>query len=379
MGTHRTISPEETWQAVQPLLSAAGITRVADITWLDSLGIPTVQAVRPASLTVSVSQGKATSYRAAQVSAVMESLEYWHAENATADLRFASTKDLDSELTYDPGSLSRPPGSFYHRGARLDWMAATTLLTGRRTWVPWSVVAVDISVNDRWGPPMFTMHTQGLASGNSYYEAALHGLYEIMERHAVGTAVAGSTMWAVRPPDLDGADCAGLVDQVHRAGSQLRIARLDVWQGYYCFAAELISPTSSVQFAGSGLHHDPNVALSRAITEAAQSRLTAISGTREDIPATIYERLAEAPASAARPPARMPVARPTSWRVPDTDSLPALVAAAATAVARRTGIEPAAVVCDSPGACVPVVKVVAPGLSLSSVASPMRTPLQEVG
>ncbi|POY00839.1 hypothetical protein C3477_20310, partial [Mycobacterium kansasii] len=59
--------------------------------------------------------------------------------------------------------------------------------------------------------------------------------------------------------------------------------------------------------------------------------------------------------------------------------LPALVAAAATAVARRTGIEPAAVVCDSPGACVPVVKVVAPGLSLSSVASPMRTPLQEVG
>lgn len=379
MGTHRTISPEETWQAVQPLLSAAGITRVADITWLDSLGIPTVQAVRPASLTVSVSQGKATSYRAAQVSAVMESLEYWHAENATADLRFASTMDLDSELTYDPGSLSRPPGSFYHRGARLDWMAATTLLTGRRTWVPWSVVAVDISVNDRWGPPMFTMHTQGLASGNSYYEAALHGLYEIMERHAVGTAVAGSTMWAVRPPDLDGADCAGLVDQVHRAGSQLRIARLDVWQGYYCFAAELISPTSSVQFAGSGLHHDPNVALSRAITEAAQSRLTAISGTREDIPATIYERLAEAPASAARPPARIPVATPTSWRVPDTDSLPALVAAAATAVARRTGIEPAAVVCDSPGACVPVVKVVAPGLSLSSVASPMRTPLQEVG
>ncbi|VAZ89967.1 hypothetical protein LAUMK35_01074 [Mycobacterium pseudokansasii] len=66
-GTHRTISPEETWQAVQPSRSAAGITPVADITWLDSLGIPAVQAVRPASLTVSVSQGKATSYRAAHV------------------------------------------------------------------------------------------------------------------------------------------------------------------------------------------------------------------------------------------------------------------------------------------------------------------------
>lgn len=77
-GTHRLISPEETWLALQPLLGAAGITRVADLTWLDDLGIPTVQAVRPASLTLSVSQGKAVTYRAAQVSAVMESMENWH-------------------------------------------------------------------------------------------------------------------------------------------------------------------------------------------------------------------------------------------------------------------------------------------------------------
>lgn len=74
-GTHRITSPDETWLALQPFLAPAGITGVADVTWLDCLGIPTVQAVRPASLTLSVSQGKAASYRAAQVSAVMESLE----------------------------------------------------------------------------------------------------------------------------------------------------------------------------------------------------------------------------------------------------------------------------------------------------------------
>ncbi|UGT94489.1 YcaO-like family protein [Mycobacterium ostraviense] len=275
----------------------------------------------------------------------MESLEYWHAENATADLRFTSADDLDPALTYDSGS--------HHRGAGLDRMAATTLLAvvrcGGGYFGERPVGTTDVH----------HAHPR-LASGNSYCEAALHGLYEIMERHAVGTAVAGSTMWAVRPPDLDGADCADLVDQVHRAGSQLRIARLDVWQDHYCFAAELISPTSSVQFGGSGLQHDPKVALSRAITLAAQSRLTAISGTREDIPATIYERLTEAPAASdVRSATRIPVAAPASWWVPDTDSLPTLVAAAATAVARRTGIEAVAVVCDSPGACVPVVKVVA--------------------
>ncbi len=50
-------------------------------------GIPTAQAVRP------VSQGKAASYRAAQVSAVMESLEGWHAENVTPTTP-ATARDL---------------------------------------------------------------------------------------------------------------------------------------------------------------------------------------------------------------------------------------------------------------------------------------------
>ncbi|MFB8235490.1 YcaO-like family protein [Kitasatospora purpeofusca] len=37
-------------------------------------------------------------------------------------------------------------------------------------------------------------------------------------------------------------------------------------------------------FAGAGCHTDPHIALSRALTEAAQSRLTCIAGTRDDLP-----------------------------------------------------------------------------------------------
>ncbi|VBA36062.1 hypothetical protein LAUMK13_00975 [Mycobacterium innocens] len=172
-GTYRIISPEQTWQAVQPMLESAGITRVADLTWLDDLGIPTVQAVRPASLTLSVSQGKATTYRAAQVSAVMESLETWHAENVTPDLFSMTTRDIAAALTYDPAQLLLSARSIYHPGAKLDWMTATTLLTGRQTWVPWEAVLVNAAVHNRWDPPMFSMDTTGLASGNSYWEASL--------------------------------------------------------------------------------------------------------------------------------------------------------------------------------------------------------------
>lgn len=377
-GTHRIISPEQTWLAVQPLLEPAGITRVADLTWLDDLGIPTVQAVRPASLTLSVSQGKATTYRAAQVSAVMESLENWHVENITPDLWSTATTDLSSALTYDPADLSRPTGSFYHPGAKLDWMIATTLLTGRQTWVPWLAVVVNISVADHWGPPVFGMDTTGLASGNSYHEATLHALYEIMERHAMASADPETTLFAVPLDDVRRSDCGELVDMVYQAGSELQIARIDTWDGFYCFAAELTSPMTQIPFSGSGLHHDPNVALSRAITEAAQSRLTAISGAREDLPSAIYQRFARVHTygPARRSMQAMPAAGRTPWHTDYSDSLPDLTAAAATAVTARAGTEPIAVVCDFPHANVPVVKVIAPCLS-ASIISPMRTPLQE--
>lgn len=377
-GTHRIISPEQTWAAIQPLLSAAGITRVADLTWLDDLGIPTVQAVRPASLTLSVSQGKATTYRAAQVSAAMESLENWHVENITPDLTSTSTDELAETLTYDPAELNRPAGSFYHRGAKLDWMIATTLLTGRKTWVPWLATVVNIAVGDSWGPPIFGMDTTGLASGNSYHEAALHGLYEIMERHGMAAARPGSTLFGVPLDDVARSECAELIEMIHRAGSELQVARMDTWDGYYLFAAEISSPMMEVPFSGSGLHHNPNVALSRAITEAAQSRLTAISGAREDLPSAIYQRFARVHTYA---PARksmqdMPDAEPTPWHVTSSDSLHDLLASAATAVAAQAGAEPLAVVCDFADACVPVVKVIAPGLS-ATIQSPLRTPLEE--
>jgi YcaO-like protein with predicted kinase domain len=377
-GTHRIISPDQTWLVVQPLLQAAGITRVADLTWLDDLGIPTVQAVRPASLTLSVNQGKATTYRAAQVSAVMESLENWHCENVTPDLSSTATADLASALTYDPADLNRPSGSLYHPGARIDWTLATTLLTGRQTWVPWAAVAVNVAVADSWGPPMFGMDTTGLASGNSYHEAALHALYEVMERHSLATAEPGSTLFEVPVDAVATSECAQLVEMIHRAGSELQIARIDTWDGYYCFAAELTSPMMQVPFSGCGLHHDPNVALSRAITEAAQSRLTAISGAREDLSAAIYQRFARVHtyAAAHRSMRSLPAAGPTPWHIECTDSLADLLASAATAVATVSGAEPLAVVCDFASGCVPVVKVIAPGL-MSSIVSPMRTPLQD--
>ncbi len=46
-GTHRLISPLETIERVQPHLTKFGITRVANITGLDKIGLPVVSVYRP--------------------------------------------------------------------------------------------------------------------------------------------------------------------------------------------------------------------------------------------------------------------------------------------------------------------------------------------
>ena len=46
-GTDRVCSPEETWGRIRGLLGAFGITRVADLTGLDRVGLPVFAAYRP--------------------------------------------------------------------------------------------------------------------------------------------------------------------------------------------------------------------------------------------------------------------------------------------------------------------------------------------
>src|SRR5579863_1773090 len=80
-GTYRAVSPADTWSRISSGLHNFGITRVTDITDLDEIGIPTVVAYRPDGTTVAVSIGTGLDPMQARVSAAMESIEAWHAEN----------------------------------------------------------------------------------------------------------------------------------------------------------------------------------------------------------------------------------------------------------------------------------------------------------
>lgn len=77
----RSCNPIDTFKRVQPFFDGMGITRIANITGLDKIGIPVAICVRPNAKHLSVSQGKGVTWEIARISAAMESIESFHAEN----------------------------------------------------------------------------------------------------------------------------------------------------------------------------------------------------------------------------------------------------------------------------------------------------------
>lgn len=287
-GTHRVRSPEETWERMAPKLARYGITRIADVTGLDTIGIPVVMAVRPLARTLSVSQGKGQSMLLAKVSAAMESIELWHAENVSLAVTRRETPAAQLELRYQVTDLTEPPGSLVTDRTPLDWVSGTGLVTGRVIPVPRNCVTFPDLSDGNWTPSGFVWSSNGLASGNTTHEATLHALYEVIERDAVAGVPPDEFGLEIDADDIG--DVAGLemVYMVRRAGVDLAVYFVPSRVGVPCFAVRMWSADFPITSIGFGAHLARDVALSRAITEAAQSRLTMIAGSRDDIPSVYH-------------------------------------------------------------------------------------------
>jgi len=288
-GTHRVAAPEQTLARIAPLLPGMGITRAADVTGLDRLGIPTWCAIRPGARQVQVSNGKGLSHAAAKVSALMEAIEHWHAEYGANGFRAASAADLAREgiAHVRPAELPDYEERVHLTDRRvIDWVEGESLVDGARILLP-ACAAFLIE-------PMFVrFSTNGLASGNHRVEATLHALYEVIERDAVSRLKRGGLSLprgASRVVDLDtvpSGPVARLRDRLQAGGIALVLIRVESAIPISTFWAVLLDPESpfacSYVNMGHGTHLSPTVAAARAITEAAQSRLTFIQGSREDL------------------------------------------------------------------------------------------------
>src|SRR5712692_6925996 len=137
-GTHRSQTLEHTLKCVMRLAPIMGITRVANVTGLDSVGIPVVMVCRPNSRSVAVSQGKGIDLASARASGLMEAAELYHAETITLPLRLCTYEELRYEHNVvDVDELPRDSGSHFHPNLRLLWCQGHDLLNGESVFVPY--------------------------------------------------------------------------------------------------------------------------------------------------------------------------------------------------------------------------------------------------
>lgn len=299
-GTDRVITPSESLNRCKPFLKLFGITRIANVTGLDRVGIPVVMVVRPNSRSLTVSQGKGVDIEAATVSGIMESIEGYHAERIHIPLRRSSFEDLHfSENAVNIDQLPLIKSSKFSINKRLLWAQAIDLINEESVWVPHELVHTDFTIPFPEDSGCFMQSTNGLASGNHFSEAVSHAICELVERDAIA-------IWAHKGQDHQNStllDINSIDDPLCKdILKKFDIAEIEVsiWDStsdielpcYNCIISEKTDGSEKrYTTSGMGCHPSRRIALFRALSEAAQSRLTCISGSRDDLDREQYRQL----------------------------------------------------------------------------------------
>jgi len=254
---------------------------------------------RPNSRSIAVSQGKGTTLMAAKASGVMESIEGYHAEHITLPLKLASYEELRyTHALVDVDSLPRPNPDLFHPSAPALWIEAHDIRQNEDLWLPYELVHLNYTLPLPTGSGCFIASSDGLASGNHILEAISHGICELVERDAV-------TLWRLRG-QVGRQECRVHLQSIDDEPSCAILAKLEqagvaagVWDvtndvgipAFFCFITDRSpSPLRPIPFgAGAGCHPCKKIALLRALTEAAQCRLTAIAGSRDDFFRSKYD------------------------------------------------------------------------------------------
>jgi ribosomal protein S12 methylthiotransferase accessory factor len=282
------------------LRASLGVTRVTRLTGLDRSGVEVAAAVRPRGHVLQVCNGKGESLEQAAAGAVLEAAELWCAERPDpARLRYASLAELSTcAQVWGPeqlGSAGAPlAGGLSRPSTRLAWCEAADLETGAPVWVPAQALHCPRAGQPSLGPAVVRWTSNGMGAHPHLEPAARHALLEAIERDQLARALPeGWTRDAVRSRLLIAASLAAtpktasLAQRIEAGG--FRVFLFDLTPrpslGLPVAGALLVDaergPVPLAAGYACALSRDE--ALSGALLEAAQSRLTDVHGAREDV------------------------------------------------------------------------------------------------
>ena len=278
---------------------AFGVSRVADVTGLDTVGIPVASAIRPAARSLSVSSGRGTTPEAAKVAALMEAFEAHCAETYSPPCVRGTYAEAAGQSAVDPSLLPHHAGA--DLSAEMWWCQGRWLLSENTVQIPFEALHTDWSraVNNSG----FVCDSTGIGAGLTQKHAILHGLYEVIERDAMSLAAAEAqargaalpvtapvveTPTAFTPADTVSARCVLIPSD-----TRVPVVAAYVWD-------TVRSPFRPLPI-GMGSAAGPTVenAALRALTEAAQSRLITIAGARDDLLPDAYAEMLDTAQEAA--------------------------------------------------------------------------------
>ena len=290
-GTFRSETSANTIEKLKPLLQPLGITRVANVTGLDCLDIPVAVCIRPNSKHLAVSQGKGLNWELAWISAVMESIEGYHAENAKPAVVVGTYSTLKKQYPVLTPQIFLQGffNSIQSEEWAMGWAEANECVADKTILIPHALSCLDSTIiHPEYS--FFSVSSNGLAAGNTLDEAKCHALYEIIERDALyqwaKLSVEERFTKQLNLESITSVLNKELIEKIKLAQHIIKIWEITSKLGiptYHCVIVDTNPLRNLGLFSGTGTHLNKEIALSRAITEAAQSRLTLISGSRDDV------------------------------------------------------------------------------------------------
>jgi ribosomal protein S12 methylthiotransferase accessory factor len=276
--------------------SRFGLSRIANITSLDVTDIPVYICIRPRGLSFSVSAGKGLTHIEAMVSAAMESIEMDVAESLSQDYAVKKTYNelpLNERIPFD--LLPVITGSFFSHSTNASWVRAKKIFSDKHCYVPFDLLTMNtlavtgLLTSFAWG-------SNGLASSINKDEAILSGLYEVIERDSLSCwsryiqKNPSVKLFAINQSTIPYDSTKSLITKIRKAGLDIHLILLRNELNLPVFKCHILNNVDQAKStaSGYGCHHNPEVALNRAITEAAQGRACFISGSREDILSTRF-------------------------------------------------------------------------------------------
>ena len=290
-GTHRVIAPKRTIEINQDKLKTAGITRIADITDLDRIGLPIYTAIRPTAEegAISIYGGKGISKDHAKASAMMEGFERYSAERQDSDDTVIATVDEISEHgNYIEPKCLNLPKDIEKKGIdklSLEWIKSKDIVSGNEYYIPANAIFHPYT-HENNVESLFKSNTNGLASGNILEEAILHGMLEVIERDAWSIFELTHKNYAqIDTESIESETIRDIISKFESEGIKIKLMDFTADIKIPTIAAsadDTVTKDAGLLTLGMGTHLDPEVAVLRALTEVAQSRATQINGARED-------------------------------------------------------------------------------------------------